>query len=84
LELVLVNPTHKLPDDFSVQLVMTRYGYEVDSRIVKLLEEMIDAAKADGVDLLICYGYRTLEQATSCSKSSLAFSLPGACRMTRR
>jgi hypothetical protein len=28
LGLVLVNPTHKLPDDFSVQLVMTRYGYE--------------------------------------------------------
>ena len=57
--LMLVNPDHLLPDDFTVELAMTSYGYEVDARIVGPLNAMIEAAAADGVTLLPCYGYRT-------------------------
>ena len=60
--LILVNPDNLIPDDFEVDLEMTRYGYEVDSRIVKDVENLINAAAKDNVSLLICYGYRTLEQ----------------------
>lgn len=60
--LMLVNPDHLLPDDFTVELAMTSYGYEMDARIVEPLTAMIEAAAADGVTLLPCYGYRTREQ----------------------
>lgn len=60
--LILVNPDNLIPDDFEVELEMTRYGYKVDKRIVKDVENMINAAANDNVSLLICYGYRTLEQ----------------------
>lgn len=60
--LILVNPNNPIPDDWSVDLTMTSYGYEVDSRITKNVDELINAAADDGVTLLICYGYRTIEQ----------------------
>lgn len=60
--LVLVNFEHPIPDDWSVDLTMTRYGYEVDSRITEDVDALISAAANDGVSLIICYGYRTLEQ----------------------
>lgn len=60
--LTLVNFEHPLPDDWSVDLAMTRYGYEVDARITDAVDELITAASNDGVPLIICYGYRTIEQ----------------------
>ena len=60
--LVLVNFDHPIPEDWSVELTMTRYGYEVDARITGAVDELIAAAAKDGVSLIICYGYRTLEQ----------------------
>lgn len=60
--LILVNPDNLIPDDFEVELAMTRYGYQVDARIVADVEAMVEGASADGVQLLICYGYRTTEQ----------------------
>ena len=60
--LMLVNPDHILPENFSVDLTMTKYGYEVDSRIVDDVTALIEGAAKDNVKLLICYGYRTLEQ----------------------
>ncbi len=60
--LILVNPDNLIPDDYEVELAATKYGYQVDARIVKDVEALIDGAAADGVQLLICYGYRTVEQ----------------------
>ena len=60
--LILVNASNPIPDDFTVELEMTRYGYEVDKRIVPTLEEMVQTAEQEGVNLLLCYGYRTLAQ----------------------
>ncbi len=60
--LILVNYEHPIPDDWTVDLAMTRYGYEVDARITDAVDELITAAANDGVSLIICYGYRTIEQ----------------------
>ena len=60
--LMLVNFEHPLPDGWSVDLAMTRYGYEVDARITDAVDELVTAASTDGVSLIICYGYRTIEQ----------------------
>ncbi|MBR3960941.1 MAG: D-alanyl-D-alanine carboxypeptidase family protein, partial [Clostridia bacterium] len=60
--LMLVNPDHILPENFTVDLTMTKYGYEVDSRIVDDVTALIEGAAKDNVKLIICYGYRTLEQ----------------------
>lgn len=61
-QLVLVNPWHPLEAELAVSLADTKYGYQVDERIVPDLDAMIDAAKADGVALIPCYGYRTFAQ----------------------
>lgn len=60
--LILVNFEHPLPDGWSVDLAMTRYSYEVDARITDAVDELVTAASTDGVSLIICYGYRTIEQ----------------------
>lgn len=60
--LMLVGPNNLLPDDWKVSLAMTKYGYEVDARITEDVDSLINAAAQDGVSLIICYGYRTLEQ----------------------
>jgi len=60
--LMLVNPDNVLPEGWSTDLSMTKYGYEVDSRIVEDVTSLIEGAASDGVKLIICYGYRTLEQ----------------------
>ena len=60
--LILVNPWHVLEEELDVELADTAYGYQVDARIVDDLDAMMQKAKSDGVDLLICYGYRTFAQ----------------------
>ncbi len=58
-KLVLANPTHKLPDDFSIEEAAIQ-GYTMDARAVGPAKEMIAAAKADGIDLLVCSAYRPI------------------------
>lgn len=70
--LVLVNPWNVLEEEMDVDLVMTDYGYQVDKRIEDDLDEMISAAKKDGVDLLVCYGYRTFAQSQALFDKQIA------------
>ncbi len=58
-KLILANPTHKLPDDFSIEEAPIQ-GYTMDARAVGPAKEMIAAAKADGIDLLVCSAYRPI------------------------
>jgi|GEM_PF-1202848 len=65
--LILVNPWNALPAELEIDLVLPPSGrnpdrHKVDARIVDDLEAMIAAAKADGVDLMIDYGYRSFAQ----------------------
>ncbi len=54
--LVLVNSKYKLPDSFAVHLTEVD-GVQVEERIAVYLENMLAAAKEDGVDLQVKSGY---------------------------
>ena len=62
-KLILVNKTHKLPLDHTVETTpMNGYsGYAFDSRAIASLEQMIDNAAAEGLDIEVCSAYRTIE-----------------------
>ena len=59
--LILVNSQNLLPVDFDVE---TEYigNRPMDKRIIPIVKQMIADAKADGVDLLICSSYRSVQR----------------------
>lgn len=63
--LLLVNPWNSLPEAFTVELETTAGGYQVDSRIVQELEQMLSDAREEGLDPIICSAYRTADQQTT-------------------
>jgi len=60
--LILVNAWNDIPDDFTVNLMSLKDGYQIDERIYLELQEMMDAARSDGIYPLITSAYRTQEQ----------------------
>ena len=60
--LTLVNMSHTLPSDWSVDLVQLRNGQSIDRRAYDGLQAMMDDARAEGLDPLICSSYRTQEK----------------------
>lgn len=59
--LVLVNKQHPIPDDYELKLgtiKTSRGSMKCDKRIIADLEKMIEDAKADGINLVICSPYR--------------------------
>ena len=60
--LLLVNPWNPLPEDFQVELAALESGFSVDQRIYDDLQQMLGDARKDGMELVICSAYRTLEQ----------------------
>ena len=60
--LILVNRTHRIPKNYEMELTELSNGQKVDSRIYPELQEMFDAARADGLQLFVREGYRTSEE----------------------
>lgn len=60
--LIIVNRWNELPEDYSVELTELSNGQKVDSRIYPYLQEMFDAARAEGVYPVVREGYRTEEE----------------------
>lgn len=60
--LIVVNRWNEIPEDFSVSLTELSNGQKVDSRIYSYLQEMFDAAKEEGLYLIVREGYRTAEE----------------------
>lgn len=60
--LIIVNRWNELPEDYSVELTELSNGQKVDSRIYPYLQEMFDAARAEGVYPVVREGYRTKEE----------------------
>lgn len=60
--LLLVNPWHKIPDGFTVELTELQNGHAIDSRAYPDLQAMMDAMRAEGLSPLICSSYRTQEK----------------------
>lgn len=57
--LIIVNRWNELPEDYSVELTELSNGQRVDSRIYPYLQEMFDAARAEGIYPVVREGYRT-------------------------
>ena len=60
--LILVNRENYIPADYEVQLTELSNGKKVDSRIYPELQEMFNAASAQGYGLFGREGYRTQEE----------------------
>ena len=57
--LILVNYENPLPDGFTVpQLTQLRSNQFVDSRVYPALQQMMDDARAQGLEPLVCSSYR--------------------------
>lgn len=61
-QLALVNSEHPLPKGYSVQLKKISKTHQVDERIADIAIAMIEDAKDNGVDLLICSSYRSVSR----------------------
>lgn len=59
--MILVNSKYLLPDNFTVSLAYIG-DYRVDARIKEPLQNMLAAARAEGVDLMLASAYRTKEK----------------------
>lgn len=59
---ILVNDTNPLPQSFQPDLVETRNGKLVHREIKDSLERMIDDAKEEGLQVIICSAYRDYEK----------------------
>ncbi len=57
--LILVNKDNPIPKNYLVELLELSNGEQVDERIYPKLQEMFDAARADGIYPVVVAGYRT-------------------------
>lgn len=60
--LILVNKWNKIPDNYNVTLTVLSNGRRVDNRIYPELQEMFDAARAEGIYPVVGEGYRTADE----------------------
>ena len=77
--LLLVNVDHPIDREFCPELEVIQPGepYQADARIVDDLRAMMEAARQDGVDLLICSAYRSYDQqAYNLQRSSGCWKTP--------
>lgn len=63
-QLVLVNKQHPVPDDYTFTLGKIKGTMKCDARIIDDLTEMMKAAKADGINLMVCSPYRDYNRQT--------------------
>lgn len=60
--LTLVNYENTIPENWKVDLIYLNNGQAVDHRIYKDLMDILQAAKKEGLNPLICSSYRTYEK----------------------
>lgn len=63
-QLVLVNKQHPIPEDYEVTLGNITGSMKCDVRILDDLMAMLEAAKKDGIRLMICSPYRDYNRQT--------------------
>lgn len=69
----LVNNQHSLPEDYGEQ-EMTAFGggYYFDARIIEFLEQLLDAAKQENLNIKVVSGYRGVERQTTRNQDEIA------------
>ncbi|MBQ7657516.1 MAG: M15 family metallopeptidase [Butyrivibrio sp.] len=63
-KLVLVNKQHPIPDDYEFELGTISGSMQCDERVIAPLFDMLKAARADGVNLIVCSPYRDIDRQT--------------------
>lgn len=58
-KLLLVNNTHPLPEKFPVSVKELPNGQAVDERVYPFLERMLEDARSEGLQPVVCSSYRT-------------------------
>ncbi|MEG1448546.1 MAG: M15 family metallopeptidase [Oscillospiraceae bacterium] len=87
--LILANPDTPLPSDFKVETAIVQGAREVDTRIVDVATKMISDAKNQGIDLLVCSGFRSVEKQQNLFDNSISgyiaqgYSKEDAVRFTK-
>ncbi len=62
--ILLVNKQHPIPEDYTFTLGTISGSMQCDERIIGPLFDMLKAARADGVNLIICSPYRDIDRQT--------------------
>lgn len=60
--LVLINKQHPIPEGYTFNLGTIKGNMRCDERIINDLLDMMQAAKDDGINLVICSPYRDMER----------------------
>ncbi len=60
--LTLVNEDYPMEKNYVPKLTEIEEGYRVDSRIAKPLKDMLAAAEKDGMNIIFCSAYRSVER----------------------
>ena len=82
-KLLLVNDQNPLPDDYSIQTVELRNGFQVDERCYPDLQDMMDACREAGLAPVICSAYRTQEYQEKLYQSQIEKQLALGCSRER-
>lgn len=64
-KLILVNKQNLISDDYTFELGTIRGSIQADTRILGELNTMLDAAKSDGISLVVCSGCRDYGRQTT-------------------
>ncbi len=60
--LILVNRTHPIPDDYEVELKPIGSGHQIDARAYEDFTAMIAEARSEGVYIYVTSSYRTMDK----------------------
>lgn len=63
--LILVNKQHPIPEDYTFELGTIAASMKCDARIIPELFAMLKAARADGINLIVCSPYRDISRQTT-------------------
>jgi len=60
--LILINKQHPVPENYPLKLGTIKNDMQCDERIIDDLLDMLQGAKYDGINLIICSPYRDMER----------------------
>lgn len=78
-QLVLVNKQHPVPDDYTFTPATIKGTMKCDARIIDDLTDMMRAAKADGIDLMVCSPYRDYNRQTVLFNRKIDYYMSKGC-----
>jgi len=70
--LVLVNAWNPMPDNYSPKLKSLSNGLQFDERAISQLNDMLAAAKNQGLSPIVCSAYRTIETQRTLFKNKVS------------